>query len=76
MRISRNGWLVVALVLVDVSLFMISGIPRYKNAHHGADNVIGNIIWAGFLLGFLTLLVIGATTGIRATRRRRATAVR
>jgi hypothetical protein len=62
----------VLLAVVDVTLFMISGIKRYKDAHHGANYVISEIVWLGFLLGALTLIVIGIVQLVRSVRRRRA----
>jgi hypothetical protein len=64
------------VLIVDVALFMASGIPRYKNAEHGVDSVIGEIVWLGFLLGALALLALVGTAGTRAVARRRAHEVR
>ena len=72
MKLSKNAALVVLLAVVDVTLFMISGIKRYKDAHHGTNYVISEIVWLGFLLGALTLIVIGVVALVRSRRRHRA----
>jgi hypothetical protein len=51
-------------------LFMLSGIPRYREAKHwGWDLFIGDIFWFGFLITAL-LFLVGA--GYMLTRRVRA----
>ena len=50
---------IAALVVIDVTLFMLSGIPRLRDATEGADLVLGQIVWIGFLLGLLALIVLG-----------------
>lgn len=60
------------LVVADVALFLISGIPSLKNANHGLALVVGDLVWFGFLLGLLTLLVWGAVAGVRRLRGVRA----
>jgi hypothetical protein len=50
-------------------LFMLSGIPRYREAKDwGWDLVIGDIFWFGFLITAL-LFLVGA--GYAVTRRLR-----
>lgn len=71
MLTSRSARLAVALLVLDMALFVVSGIPRYRNATHGADHVIGNIVWFGFLLGALSLLITIAVWITSTTRRRR-----
>lgn len=56
---------VAALVGVDVLLFLISGVPRFKDAKHGTDLVIGDVVWIGFLLGLLALIVLGVRAVVR-----------
>lgn len=68
----RSLHLVVALVVVDLALFVLAGIPRYSNAKHGADHIIGGIFWMGFLAGTLALLITLAVWITRTTRARRA----
>lgn len=49
---------------------VLSGIPRFKNAHHGVDYVVGEIAWIGFLAAALaTLLLAGAALYRRRARR-------
>ena len=55
----RNKSGIAALVVIDVTLFMLSGIPRLRDATEGADLVLGQIVWIGFLLGLLALIVLG-----------------
>lgn len=69
---SRNARILVGLVIADVVLFMISGVPRYRDAKHGADLVIGQVVWIGFLIGTLALLALLAVTAARTLRSRRA----
>ncbi|GGB44821.1 hypothetical protein GCM10011492_39880 [Flexivirga endophytica] len=52
-----GGLLAVAFVL-----FMCSGIPALKNAHHGTNLVLGNICWFGFLLTALVFVIAGVYT--------------
>ncbi|MGH8960834.1 MAG: hypothetical protein ACRDWT_06445 [Jatrophihabitantaceae bacterium] len=63
----------IALAVLDITLFVLAGIPRYSNATHGTDHVIGGIFWMGFLAGTLALLITLAGWVTRATRRHRAT---
>ncbi|MGZ4626578.1 MAG: hypothetical protein ACXV3S_09875 [Kineosporiaceae bacterium] len=65
MRSNRGLLAIIALAVVDLALFMISGIPRYKNATHGVDTGVSNIVWFGFLIGALTLIVTLATVLVR-----------
>jgi len=62
----------VGLAVLDVTLFLLAGIPRYSNATHGTDHIIGGIFWMGFLAGTLALLITLALWVTRTTRRRRA----
>jgi hypothetical protein len=64
---------IAALAVIDVALFMISGIPAYRDATHGADLVIGQIAWFGFLLGLLALIVLGALAVGRHLNRKEKT---
>ena len=65
----RRLMAVVALAVVDFALFMTSGVPRYRDATGGLDNVIGNAVWFGFLVGALALVVIGVLSLVRLRRR-------
>ncbi len=63
------------LVLVlDVVLLLVSGIPRFKNGKHGFDLVFGEIVWLGFLVGAFAVLVLAAIAVSRAVSRRAAQA--
>lgn len=48
-----------ALLGTAFVLFMLSGIPRYRDAKDGADLLIGDVFWFGFLITAL-LFLIGA----------------
>ena len=61
-----------ALVALDLTLFVLAGIPRYSNAKHGVDHVVGGIFWMGFLAGTLALMITLAVWITRTTRARRA----
>lgn len=51
----------IPLTLVPaVCAFVLSGVPRFKNAHHGADAIVGDIAWLGFLIAALATLVLVA----------------
>ncbi len=75
MRNNRGLLAIVALAVVDLALFMISGIPRFKDATHGADNVVGEICWLGFLIGALALIVTLVTLLVRRVLGSRRSAV-
>jgi hypothetical protein len=68
----RIQHLVLALVPLDVTLFVLAGIPRYSNAKHGTEHLLGGIFWMGFLAGTLTLLITLAIWITRTSRARRA----
>ena len=75
MRNNRGLLAIVGLAVVDVALFMISGIPRFRNATQGAYYVGGEVLWIGFLIGALALVVTLATVLVRRIRRGQRTAV-
>jgi hypothetical protein len=57
-------------IVVAVICFALSGVPRFKNAHHGVDAVVGDIVWFGFLAAALaTLVLAGVALYRRRTRR-------
>jgi hypothetical protein len=60
----------IVLALALAALF-VSGVHRFKNAHHGFDAVVGEAAWLGFLIAALTLIVLVAV----AIHRRRHAAV-
>jgi hypothetical protein len=65
---------ILLVLVVDVVLFMTSGIGRFKNAKHGADYWIGQIDWLGFLVGAFALLILAAVAAKRALAGRTRTA--
>ena len=67
-----NRRTVLILIALDVALFLLSGIPAIKDADHGAALVLSDIVWFGFLLGLLVLVVTGVLTLINRMRRVRA----
>jgi hypothetical protein len=62
----------VLLIVADVALFLISGIPAVKDPDGDVAIVVSNLIWFGCLLGLLTLVVWGIVAGVRRVRRVRA----
>jgi hypothetical protein len=60
------------LVVTDVALFFVSGIPSVKHADSGVAGVLSELVWLGFLLGLLSLLVWGVGYGVHRVRRVRA----
>jgi hypothetical protein len=67
----------IPLVLVTaVAALVVSGVPRFKNARHGLDYVVGEIAWLGFLIAALALLVLCAVAAARMISRRRSLAAR
>lgn len=69
MKVTLNRLIPLVLVL-DVALFAVSGISRFKNASHGIDAVIGEIAWLGFLAGVLALIAL-VITALKHNRRDR-----
>ena len=63
--------LLAAVFALDVALFLVSGIPRFKDAAHGADYVVGEVVWFGFLAGALAFVVLAGVATTRTLRRRR-----
>lgn len=55
-----------------VGCFLLSGVGRFKNAHHGLDYAIGETVWLGFLLAALAAVVLAA---VAVYRRRSSRAV-
>ena len=68
MKSNRGLLAIVALAVVDLALFLISGVPRLKDATQGADYVIGEICWLGFLIGALALIVTVVVALVRRAR--------
>jgi hypothetical protein len=61
----------IALAIAIVGFF-VSGIDRFKNAHHGLDAVVGEAAWLGFLIAALAVIVLAA---VALHHRRRAAIV-
>lgn len=64
------------VLAVAIAAFALSGVPRFKNAKHGIDYVVGEIVWLGFLVAALALVVLVGVAGYRYVTARRATAAR
>jgi hypothetical protein len=60
--------IVLAIALAG---FFVSGVHRFKNAHHGLDAVVGEAAWLGFLIAALAVIVLSAV----ALHRRRQAAI-
>ncbi|MGH2932936.1 MAG: hypothetical protein ACRDL2_00260 [Gaiellaceae bacterium] len=62
----------IPLVLaIAIAAFFVSGVHRFKEAHHGFDAVVGEAAWLGFLVAALALIILVAV----ALRRRRHAAI-
>lgn len=68
MKSNRGLMAIIALAIVDLALFLISGVPRFREATHGANYVIGEVVWIGFLVGVLALVVTGVVVLVRRVR--------
>lgn len=68
--------LIPVVLVLDVAALLLSGIPRLRNAHHGVDLVVGQILWLAFLAGLLSLIVLAVVALTRARRARRTDAAR
>lgn len=51
--------------------FVLSGVPRFKNAHHGFDAIVGEVAWLGFLIAALALVALVAVAAYRRHSGRR-----
>ena len=60
-------------LVVAVAAFVLSGVPRFKNAHHGLDAVVGAAAWLGFLIAALATLVLVAVALYRRRSNRATT---
>lgn len=61
---------------VAIAAFAVSGIPRFRDARHGSDLVVGDIAWFGFLVAALATLVLTAVAVYRRRRRGAASTAR
>jgi hypothetical protein len=57
---------------VAIAGFLVSGVDRFKNAHHGLNAVVGEAAWLGFLIAALAVIVLAA---VALHQRRRAAIV-
>jgi uncharacterized membrane protein SirB2 len=71
MRLSIVRAIPLALALAVAGL-LISGISRFKDAHHGVDYVVGEAAWLVFVAGALTTIVLAAVALTRRARRAEA----
>lgn len=58
------------LLVVAFALFLSSGIPRYRDATAGADAVVGDILWFGFLIAALLFVVSAVLAAVSALHHR------
>ena len=70
MKLTAARAIPLALVIALAGL-IVSGIPRYRDAHHGLDYLVGQTAWLVFLAGALAVIVL---TAVAVTRRLRRTA--
>ena len=57
----------INLAVVDVVLFVIANVTAKSKAHPG---VVSDITWYLFLIGVLTLIVLGVTALVKSRRPR------
>ena len=66
----RSRILLLTVAVVDIVLFAMSGMPRFRDADSGVDLVVSDIVWFGFLAGLLTFIVRAAVALTRRFRLR------
>jgi hypothetical protein len=59
-----------ALLVVDVALLAVSGIPALKHAEHGWKQVVGDASWGGFVAVSIVVIALAATALVRGRRAR------
>ena len=64
----RKTSIMSALLVLDVALLGVSGIPAIKHAGHGWKLVVGDGSWGGFLVGAVSLIVLAGATVVRRNR--------
>ena len=64
MALTCKHWL--ALIGVEVVLFVLSNVTSKSNSHPGA---VSNVLWVVFLLGVLLLIVLAVAAVVRSRRR-------
>ena len=62
--------LLAKLVVLDIALFALSGIPALRNADSGWKLILGGIGWFGGLLCTLVLIVLAIIALVQGVRRR------
>lgn len=62
--------LLAKLVVLDIALFALAGIPALKNADSGWKLILGGIGWFGGLLCTLVLIVLATIALVQGLRRR------
>jgi hypothetical protein len=55
------------LFVVDVVLFVLSGVTAKNSSHPGA---VSNVFWVVFLVGVLALIVLGVVALVQSRRSR------
>jgi hypothetical protein len=71
----RNRYALLAkLVVLNIALFAMSGVPALKNADGGWKEVLGGIGWFGGVICAFVLIVLATVTLIQGIRRRAHTA--
>jgi hypothetical protein len=58
---------VITLAVVDFMLFVVANVTAKNKSHPGT---VSDITWYLFLIGALTLIVLGVTTLVQSRRRR------
>jgi hypothetical protein len=64
----RSRVFLPAIVAVDIVLFLGSGIPRFRDADSGVDLVVGDVLWFGFLVGLLAVVILAVVAIARRYR--------
>jgi hypothetical protein len=59
MKLTAVHAIPIALAIA-IAGFVLSGVDRFKNAHHGLDAVVGEAAWLGFLIAALAVIVLAA----------------
>ncbi len=57
-----------ALLILDVALLVVSGIPSIKHADDGWKGVVSGVSWGGFLLVAAAVIALAVTTLVRRKR--------
>lgn len=57
-----NHRLIAGLLVLDVALLLVSGIPAIKHADDGWRAVVGDVAWIGFIVGAIAVIVLAGAT--------------